>query len=154
MQKYRMFCSLIHLQNTLHMNSIFTAICCIQPIVFLLFKLKIKKIHTSKGKYENCLSMLETNPPFKRQCHATVFAVFQKAITCIWVNPFEKKWWCSFVIEDYNWPLKIFSDICYNGSQRWHGLKFEKLEQLNPLSPSIYIQILQTNLYIFPYRMS
>ena len=38
-----MFCSLIHLQNTLHMNSIFTAICCIQPIVFFLFKLNIKK---------------------------------------------------------------------------------------------------------------
>ena len=153
MQKYRMFCSLIHLQNTLHMNSIFTAIRCIQAIVFLLFKLKIKKIHTSKGKHENCLSMLETNPPFKGQCHATVFAIFQKAITCIWINPIWKKndgavSLLKTIIK--NWPLKIFSVICYNRSQRWHGLKFEKLEQLNPLSPSTYIKILQTNLYIFP----
>ena len=98
--------------------------------------------------------MLKTNPPFKGQCHATVFAIFQKAITCIWINPIWKKndGAVSLLKTIYNKKLatEIFSVICYNGSQRRHGLKFEKLEQLNPLSPSIYIQILQTNLYIFP----
>ena len=42
---------------------------------------------------------------------------------------------------------------------RWGTLnvKLQQIQQLhvfNPLSPSIHIQILQTNLYTFPYRIS